>query len=219
MLDRHPRFQFGLILASAIALGVSLVDPIYARDQVLQHIPTVLGLVAMAFAAKRRSLSNLSMACLAAFVVLHVIGARYVYSFVPYREWLPFLDAEAAELAGERNHYDRFVHFASGLLFVSPLVECSVQRLGPARLAAYGGAIVTVLAIGAVYEIFEWGLTIVAAPDQAERYNGQQGDMWDAQKDMALAGLGAISAGGIGLLGGALRRDDPRRPERTPSAA
>lgn len=28
----------------------------------------------------------------------------------------------------------------------------------------------------------------------ADAYNGQQGDMWDAQKDMALAVLGAFAA-------------------------
>jgi methyl-accepting chemotaxis protein len=30
-----------------------------------------------------------------------------------------------------------------------------------------------------------------SAAQAAEAYNGQQGDPWDAQKDMALAGLGA----------------------------
>ena len=29
-------------------------------------------------------------------------------------------------------------------------------------------------------------------PKQAEAYNGQQGDMWDAHKDMFLAFLGGI---------------------------
>lgn len=32
----------------------------------------------------------------------------------------------------------------------------------------------------------------MAGPD-ADAYNGQQGDPWDAQKDMALAGLGALT--------------------------
>ena len=50
-----------------------------------------------------------------------------------------------------------------------------------------------VLSISALYEIFEWLLTLVAAGETADRYNGQQGDMWDAQKDMALAALGAIA--------------------------
>ena len=38
-----------------------------------------------------------------------------------------------------------------------------------------------------IYELFEWLLTIVMTPDAADNYNGQQGDMWDAQKDMAMA--------------------------------
>ena len=28
-------------------------------------------------------------------------------------------------------------------------------------------------------------------PDAADNYNGQQGDMWDAQKDMAMALVGS----------------------------
>lgn len=43
-----------------------------------------------------------------------------------------------------------------------------------------------------IYELFEWSLTIIMSPQSAENYNGQQGDMWDAQKDMALALLGSI---------------------------
>ncbi len=48
------------------------------------------------------------------------------------------------------------------------------------------------LAIGALYEIVEWLLTLTAPPAMADDYNGQQGDPWDAQKDMALAGVGAL---------------------------
>ena len=42
-----------------------------------------------------------------------------------------------------------------------------------------------------IYELFEWLLTIVMTPDAADNYNGQQGDMWDAQKDMAMALVGS----------------------------
>lgn len=47
----------------------------------------------------------------------------------------------------------------------------------------------------AVYEIFEWLLTVFMAGPDALAYNGQQGDPWDPQKDMAIAGLGALLAG------------------------
>ena len=35
---------------------------------------------------------------------------------------------------------------------------------------------------------------MVMAPETADRFNGQQGDYWDAQKDMALALAGALVA-------------------------
>ena len=81
---------------------------------------------------------------------------------------------------------------------ISPLARCRCSRWprscgagagwGRAALAVLGW----VLAISCLYEIFEWLLTIVAAGETADRYNGQQGDIWDAQKDMAFAALGAI---------------------------
>jgi putative membrane protein len=42
-----------------------------------------------------------------------------------------------------------------------------------------------------LYEVFEWLLTLLLSPKDADSYNGQQGDMWDAQKDMGLALLGS----------------------------
>jgi putative membrane protein len=48
--------------------------------------------------------------------------------------------------------------------------------------------------MGGIYEIFEWTLTLTLAPADAGAYNGEQGDMFDAQKDMALAALGALLA-------------------------
>ena len=48
-----------------------------------------------------------------------------------------------------------------------------------------------------IYELFEWSLTIVMASESADYYNGQQGDMWDAQKDMALALVGSTITSGI----------------------
>ena len=44
-----------------------------------------------------------------------------------------------------------------------------------------------------VYELFEWSLAITLSEEAAENYNGQQGDAWDAHKDMALASLGALT--------------------------
>ncbi|MET0270699.1 MAG: DUF2238 domain-containing protein, partial [Sphingomonas sp.] len=55
-------------------------------------------------------------------------------------------------------------------------------------------AVEFVLAGSAVYEIFEWLLTLLMAGPDADAYNGQQGDIWDAQKDIACASAGALIA-------------------------
>lgn len=89
------------------------------------------------------------------------------------------------------------VHYASGLLFTPPLIEC-LQRAGESRrLLAFANAFAWVLAIGAIYEVFEWQLAVNMSPRMAESYNGQQGDIWDAQKDLALAAAGSMTSAAI----------------------
>ena len=127
-------------------------------------------------------------------MALHTLGGRYAYSNVPYDDWARALSGTSLSdaMGWTRNHYDRLVHFAFGALSVIPVAEIA-RRWG--GLSPRGAALTVVawaLAISCLYEIFEWLLTIVAAGETADRYNGQQGDIWDAQKDMALATLGAI---------------------------
>ncbi|MDO9361846.1 MAG: DUF2238 domain-containing protein, partial [Sphingopyxis sp.] len=133
-------------------------------------------------------------ACIVAFMALHTLGGRYAYSNVPYDDWARALTGTTMSDAfgWTRNHYDRLVHFAFGALSVVPVAEIALRWGGLSRRGAAFTVLGWVLAISCLYEIFEWLLTIVAAGETADRYNGQQGDMWDAQKDMALATLGAI---------------------------
>lgn len=44
------------------------------------------------------------------------------------------------------------------------------------------------------YELIEWGAAEFFGGDLGMNYLGTQGDVWDAQKDMALAALGALVA-------------------------
>jgi len=45
-----------------------------------------------------------------------------------------------------------------------------------------------------LYEVVEWAVASVADPAAGKAYLGTQGDQWDAEKDMALAVLGATIA-------------------------
>lgn len=194
MLSALPKAQRALLgLLLALLLVAQIAQP-YPEVALLQHIPTILTIIAAPWLLRRWPLSTASVACIAAFLALHTLGGRYAYSNVPYDDWARALTGTTlSDLFGwTRNHYDRLVHFAFGALSVAPVAEIA-RRWG--ELGARGAALAVlgwVLAISALYEIFEWLLTIVAAGETADRYNGQQGDIWDAQKDMALATLGAI---------------------------
>jgi len=49
-----------------------------------------------------------------------------------------------------------------------------------------------VLALSNIYEILEWGVAEIVDPAAAFAFLGTQGDVFDAQKDSALAAAGAI---------------------------
>ncbi len=183
------------IVAVAIALA-QIAQPFPALSP-LQHGPVVLILVAAPWLLRRWPQSNESTLCVTIFLLLHTLGGRYIYSFVPYDDWVAALTgAGLGERFGwTRNHYDRLVHFAFGLLFVVPVAEFQMGTRNATRGAALRFAIIWVLAISCLYEIFEWLLTVIAASDTADGYNGQQGDIWDSQKDMGLATVGALIAG------------------------
>lgn len=190
-IPKPQRWLLGLLL---VLLLLAQVDQPYPGVALLQHIPTAVFLLTSPWLLRRWPLTTASVACIVLFLALHTLGGRYAYSNVPYDDWAQALAGSTlSEAFGwTRNHYDRLVHFAFGALSVIPVAEIARHRggLGP------GGAVLAVLgwvlAISCLYEIFEWLLTIVAAGETADRYNGQQGDIWDAQKDMALATLGAV---------------------------
>lgn len=191
----ETRFRLWLLLiGTLVATAGSFWEAPYPAELRLQHIPTVVAILGLWGVVAKHWLGPRSVLCLLAFLWLHIIGARWIYSFVPYDDWAKSVcGTSLSELYGwQRNHYDRLVHLASGVLFVPPVWEI-LQRRGLTGSGLLAGVSVSVvLAIGAVYEILEWTISLLFAPAYAESYNGQQGDMWDPQKDMALAGVGAI---------------------------
>lgn len=179
---------------TAAVIPLSFVDAPYPDELVLQHVPTVMGLIALVLADLFFQPTRLSFLCVVTFVWLHMIGARWIYSYVPYDDLANDLfGTTLSELFGwQRNHYDRLVHFASGLLGVPPAAEILQRFCGMRSRGAAVMAVACVLSIGAMYEILEWQIAVILSPAHAEAYNGQQGDVWDPQKDMALALLGGI---------------------------
>jgi putative membrane protein len=170
--------------------------PIYPVEQTLHHSLTVVAVAVLIWLQRRGTLPFSSVALALVFLGLHTIAARWIYSYVPYDDWLHALfGVRLSELFGwQRNDFDRLVHLSYGLLVAPILVAYLADRRhwkpGWAALAAVD----IIVSTGALYELFEWGVAVVLAPGLANAYNGQQGDSFDAQKDMAIAALGAIIA-------------------------
>lgn len=188
------KYRIAALIVTALAIPVSFINAPYPRELVLQHIPTVIGVAVLAWVTARFSPSRISLACCIGFLWLHLIGARWIYSYVPYDDWSVAVTGKSLSdyFHWKRNHYDRLVHLASGVLGVPPIAEWLRVR---SRLSAGEAAVLSIasiLAIGAIYEVLEWQIAITLSPNMAESYNGQQGDIWDPQKDLALAGLGAL---------------------------
>ena len=191
-----PQSQRAMIGLLAVAVFVANLWQPYPEIAPLQHLPTVLLLFASPWLLGRWPLSDRAVAALVLLFVLHTLAGRYSYSNVPYDTWERALTGQSidAVMGWTRNNFDRLVHLSFGLLWVAPIAEL-VRRYGRAGWrTSLCFAVLFVGWVSALYEIFEWLLTMSLAPGMADAYNGQQGDVWDAQKDMAIAVLGGLIA-------------------------
>lgn len=191
-----PAAQRRMIVLLVAAIVAANIDQPYPDLAPLQHGPTVLLALAAPWLLRRWPLSNGAVGCILLFLLLHTLGGRYIYSYVPYDLWARAVSGHdiSGTFGFARNGYDRLVHFAFGALLTAPFAEAA-RRYGVMRMGwSLAFAFAAVGLVGALYEIFEWLLSVVAAGQTADWYNGQQGDMWDPQKDMAAAQIGSILA-------------------------
>jgi putative membrane protein len=158
-------------------------DPIYRFGWLLENLLVFAFVPALVIAYRWHRFSDRSYLLLFVFVSLHVIGSHWTYNSVPWPDW-----------GDGRNQYDRIVHFAYGLLLALPTREV-LERVWRRRSA--GVSFLTVeflLATSALYEVIEWIVVLVVAPEAGAEFLGAQDDEFDAVADMALAGLGAVIA-------------------------
>jgi putative membrane protein len=131
-------------------------------------------------------LSHISYLSITLFLTLHMIGVRYTYAEVPVGYWLD----QALHL--DRNHFDRLVHFSFGFLMAYPLEETFRLVARVRGWLLYYLPAMTILGLSGLWEIIESWVARVAHPELGLTYLGSQGDVWDAQKDMAAALYGAL---------------------------
>jgi len=185
---RDRPLLIGLIVWYAVIWAITAIHPLDPKDWMIENILPLLLLPVLAVMYRRWQLSDMSALLLAGFLTLHAVGAHYTYAKVPFGDWMKDW------FGFSRNHYDRIVHCSFGLLLAYPLRE-AILRVMPKRYfwASYF-AIDVVCAFSAVYEIIEWRAAATVAPELGDAYLGTQGDIWDAQKDMAMEVSGAVAS-------------------------
>ena len=189
----HPQDHVIPLVCLVTFAPVWLVLAVAPRDRPAWLLESLLVLVfvpVMALDYRRFRFSDRAYLQLTAFLLLHTFGSHYTYSQVPLGDWA----REALGLA--RNHYDRLVHFAFGVLTFRPMREiCFRSGREPGLFTTVFLIASAVVALGVAYELVEWLAAVVVAPEAGTSFLAMQGDPWDTQKDLALAGLGALLVG------------------------
>lgn len=164
------------------------VSPVDRSDWLLENLLALLLVATLLITYRWFRFSNLSYLLITLFMTLHAVGAHYTYAQVPLGFWLK----EALSLS--RNHFDRVVHFAFGLLLAYPIREILVRLAGVKGFWSYYLPVSATLALSGFFEILESWVAQLVNPELGAAYLGTQGDEWDAQKDMTAAFAGALTA-------------------------
>lgn len=172
---------------------ITWINPRWPLEQGLHSSLTVVGLVWLVWHAKKHSMRNTDFFLVCFFISIHCVAARWLYSNVPYDDWCRTLFNWSPQQAFgfERNHFDRLIHFLYGVCFM-PAVANFIRVKNNIRMgSALAIALMLIMCSSLIYEWAEWAIAVMLSPEQAEAYNGQQGDIWDAHMDMLLATIGA----------------------------
>ncbi len=181
--EHYPKLLFIIFLIFWLVLAI---NPNHRNNWALENIPIVLFLICLIFTYKKFKFSNLSYTLIFIFLCLVSIGAYYSFTEVPFGLWIQKF------FGSTRNNYDRIAHFAFGLLLAYPVKELFIKIISTKGKWSYYLPFELILALSAIFEVIEWIIVVILAdPSAGATYLGMQGDIWDAQKDMGLAGLGA----------------------------
>jgi putative membrane protein len=192
----------GLAAICAVLWVVAAIDPFDRQAWVLENLLLIIFVTVLFFGHRRLELSTTSYCLIAAFIILHIVGAHYTYEHMPLGIWaknyfhLP------------RNHYDRFAHGAFGFLLAFPVREFLLRFSGLRRGWSLWLAVAVILAVSGLFEIIESIVAEIVAPGQGVNWLAGQGDEWDAQNDMRSAFVGSLLM--IAVVALIERKEPPR---------
>lgn len=179
-------FPHLLAIIYIIYFAVLAIAPVSRAVWWAENIPAMLVVTFLATTYRSFRFSNLSYALMAFWVFWHTLGGHYTFANVPF-DWFNDL------IGSERNNFDRVGHFSVGF-YAYPIAEYLLRtKRCSATLATLFG-LFSIMSVAAGYEIIEWWYAVLEGGDAGIEFLGSQGDIWDAQKDMLLDTLGAISS-------------------------
>ena len=190
MYDTNANLRLPLFLAVVVLLGLvwSGVGPYDRLTWFLEVVPVLVAVPLLVWTARSFPLTPRAYVLIAVHALILMYGGHYTYALTPFGDWM-------RDVFGfTRNHYDRIGHLMQGF---GPAIIARelLLRTSPLRPGKWLFALVTlsILGVSASYEFTEWWAAI-AGGDAAGAFLGTQGDVWDTQWDMFLAGCGAIVA-------------------------
>ena len=187
------------VVGMLLVIAATWFKPLYPAEQALHGSLTVVALALMWRYSVRLQVSDRDLFFMALFLSVHSIAARWLYSYIPYDAWGNSLFGFSinAHMGWTRSYFDRLVHFLFGVCFTPGIASYALRRYGVTPKHAFYLAIGAIMVTSLWYEWFELAIAMILSGKDAEAYNGQQGDMWDAHKDMLMATLGSLTWLGV----------------------
>lgn len=177
-----------LLVAYVLEFTILAFEPYNRSVWWAENVP-MLGIVALLTFLYVRGVrfSNLAYLLASVLVFWHTIGGHFTFERVPF-------DFVSDLFGWERNNFDRIGHFSVGFyafLFMEYFVTRSIITR---KWVAYFAAFSIIGMVAALYEVIEWIYAVKDGGEAGASFLGSQGDIWDAQKDMALDMSGALVA-------------------------
>lgn len=186
--DPRGSWLIAASLAVAAMLVASSISPFDRLTWLMEVLPVLIAWPILAATHRRFPLTTLLYCLVFVHAAVLILGGAYTYARVPLGAWV----ADAFDLA--RNPYDKLGHFLQGFVPAIAAREILIRGrfVNGRRMLAF--LVVSIaLAISATYELIEWAAALVMGQG-ADEFLGTQGDPWDTQSDMFLAGIGAATA-------------------------
>jgi putative membrane protein len=191
-----------LLAVYLLLFAVLAINPYDRVTWWAENLPVLITVGLLVLSYSRFQFSNVAYVLMALFLCYHTVGGHYTFARVPF-DWgnrmvgllnLDFLFPDG------RNNFDRVGHFLVGA-FAYPVSELVFRKQWVNSIAV--AVIFGIFALGfwgALYEVIEMAFAVMYGGDSGAAFLGSQGDEWDAQKDMLLDLLGALSASVLFVL-------------------